>query len=352
MQAPCGCYEPASIDEDSCNRVAHMSINTRAETLAAALRVADQISFGHQDDLAYGRAWTSSWNGSSMEQWWESDIAKVCGVLPAVFGFDLGGLDRNGPENFAAHNLDGVPFSKMERWIRRVDVVGALSTCVVATRIHFTSRAILTFSALHPRRSVSMHLDNPLTSNWSAPSKKWNGAGSAWDNTPGTVAAVLDRSSATHAAYLAKLALVARFFKKIAPVPIVFRPFHEFTNDWSWWGRTACSADEFRQLWHLTVSRLRVVHGIDNLLYAWSAASNAAVAELDSRYPGDDVVDVIGVDVYGSVGQLEADLNAIGAYAARRDKLFALTEVSGCIALASHSIRSTRLVQKESEACV
>ena len=127
-----------------------------------------------------------------------------------------------------------------------------------------------------------MHLDNPLTSNWSAPSS-WNGAGSAWDNTPFTVAAVLNRSSVTHEAYLAKLALVADFFQQLAPVPIVFRPFHEFTNTWSWWGRSACSAEEFRQLWRLTVNTLREAHGVDNLLYAWSAASSASMMSLDSH---------------------------------------------------------------------
>ena len=175
-----------------------------------------------------------------------------------------------------------------------------------------------------------MHLDNPLTSNWSAPSSG-NGPGSAWDNTPFTVAAVLNRSSVTHEAYLAKLALVADFFQQLAPVPIVFRPFHEFTNTWSWWGRSACSAEEFRQLWRLTVNTLREAHGVDNLLYAWSTASSAAPSELQARYPGDDLVDVIGVDVYGSVSQLEADLRAVGGFAARRGKPFALTEVCACL---------------------
>ena len=109
-----------------------VQMSGRAAALATALLKADRVMFGHQDDLAYGRTWTSSWNGDtdSAEPWWESDIALVCGSLPAVFGFDLGGFDRSGPGRFAALNLDGVPFTKMQGWIRRADTRGALSTCV------------------------------------------------------------------------------------------------------------------------------------------------------------------------------------------------------------------------------
>ena len=113
-------------------------------------------------------------------------MANICGSLPAVLGWDIGGIDRAGPGSSASHNLDDVPFAKMRGWIRHANALGVMNT-------------------------VSMHLDNPLTGNWSAPSH-WNGAGSAWDNTPGTVAAMLDTSSAVHAQFLQKLSLVAKFF--------------------------------------------------------------------------------------------------------------------------------------------
>ena len=55
------------------------------------------IMIGHQDDLAYGIGWKYP-NG-------KSDVYKVLGYYPVVFGWDLGGL-----ENVSAYNLDSVPF--------------------------------------------------------------------------------------------------------------------------------------------------------------------------------------------------------------------------------------------------
>ena len=58
------------------------------------------ILFGHQDDLAYGVGWEYI-DG-------ESDVKRVTGDYPALFGWELGGIElgRN-------VNLDSVPFSKI-----------------------------------------------------------------------------------------------------------------------------------------------------------------------------------------------------------------------------------------------
>lgn len=71
------------------------------------------ILFGHQDALAYGVTWTGELN--------RSDIKDVCGVYPAMFGWDLGKLSKNG-----VYNIDSVSFIDMKRWIRQASKWGAL----------------------------------------------------------------------------------------------------------------------------------------------------------------------------------------------------------------------------------
>src|SRR5262245_53458956 len=63
------------------------------------------IMFGHQDDLAYGVGWKYE-DG-------RSDIKDVIGDYPAVYGWELGRIETDQPQN-----LDGVPFNKMKEYIK------------------------------------------------------------------------------------------------------------------------------------------------------------------------------------------------------------------------------------------
>eukprot|EP00966_Prymnesium_polylepis_P210354 4871088-Prymnesium_polylepis.1 len=69
------------------------SLSAATAALASALRDTRHIGFGHQDDLAYGAAWRSSWSGNDAKPWWQSDVAMISGKLPSVFGWDVGGFD-------------------------------------------------------------------------------------------------------------------------------------------------------------------------------------------------------------------------------------------------------------------
>lgn len=63
--------------------------------------------FGHQDDLAYGVKWNYE-NG-------RSDVQDVTGDYPAVYGWDLGGLELK-----SETNIDGVPFKKCVNTLKTV----------------------------------------------------------------------------------------------------------------------------------------------------------------------------------------------------------------------------------------
>lgn len=130
--------------------------------------------------------------------------------------------------------------------------------------------------------------------------------------------------------YLSKLdELVIPVFKELQ-CPIVFRPFHEMTGDWFWWGKQV-GADIYVKLYRLTVDYLRS-QGVDNLLYCWSTDKFVDF----SFYPGDEYVDILGLDIYEPgltdfypKEKLIENLTVICDYAAAHDKVAVWSE-AGC----------------------
>ncbi len=113
--------------------------------------------------------------------------------------------------------------------------------------------------------------------------------------------------------------------------PIVFRPFHEMNGSWFWWGKNWCNREEYKAIYQLTVDYLRKA-GIDNILYAWSPDADSAM----EFYPGDDYVDILGMDIYepgiDPMKSHERMIRALGEltdYAAGHGKVVAITEC-GC----------------------
>jgi mannan endo-1,4-beta-mannosidase len=241
------------------------------------------VLFGHQDDLAYGVGW---WGTSG-----RSDIKEVCGDYPAVYGWDLGDIHK-------AANLDGVYFDGIKLWIKQVYRRGGINT-------------------------LSMHLDNPVS------------GGNAWDNSA-AVKFILP-GQPQNASYLKTLDKIAAFLKDLKAddgtfIPVILRPYHEHNHTWSWWGASACTAAEYNALWKMTVQYLRDTHGIHHLLYAISPQEVSTEAEYLARYPGDDWVDILGMDYYiltekTRVAHLGKALGSMAAMADARGKISALTEV-------------------------
>ncbi len=95
-----------------------------------------------------------------------------------------------------------------------------------------------------------------------------------------------------HKEFLLQLDSLANFLLSVKDVPIVFRPWHEHNFSWFWWGKLHCTEKEFIGLWRFTVKYL-MNRGVHNLLYAYSPIS---LGNYFDRYPGDDYVDVFGLD--------------------------------------------------------
>lgn len=90
-------------------------------------------------------------------------------------------------------------------------------------------------------------------------------------------------------------------------IPVIWRPLHEAAgnynlygttnNAWFWWGRGG--AEACKKLWKLLRDKLEGEYGLDNLIWVWTLdATQGAENEWGSWYPGNDLVDIVGVDIY------------------------------------------------------
>ncbi len=91
--------------------------------------------------------------------------------------------------------------------------------------------------------------------------------------------------------------MIAAELRKLADwgIPVLWRPLHEAEGGWFWWG--AKGPKPFIQLWRILHDRLTRVHGLHNLIWAYTGTANP------DWYPGDDVVDIIGIDDYPADGR-------------------------------------------------
>ncbi len=245
------------------------------------------ILFGHQDALAYGVSWNRVVN--------RSDVKEVCGNYPAVFGWDLGKLAKG-----ATYNIDTVHFEDIKRWIRKAYAMGGVNT-------------------------ISWHMDNLVS------------GGNAWDTT--TAIRQLLPGGTHHIKLLEQLDLLATFVSDLKSeglfkhyIPIIFRPWHENTGAWFWWGKGSCTAEEYKQFWQFTVNYLRNVKNIHHLLYAFSPDPFQTPEEYLETYPGDEYVDIMGLDHYfwtnstARGAELTKKLEIIVQLAEAHGKIAALTE--------------------------
>lgn len=245
--------------------------------------------FGHQDDPLYG----VTWEGDSSR----SDVQSVTGDYPAVMGFDIGKIEHKSEKN-----IDNVSFEIIREEIIRQYGRGGMIT-------------------------VSWHVDNPLT------------GGDSWDVSRDDVVRAILPGGEKHHLFLEWLNRAAAFFNSLTTadgtkIPVLFRPWHEHTGSWFWWGRDLCSVEEYTALWELTRSHFDRA-GVDNLLYAYSPDLQGPGEIYMERYPGDAYVDLLGLDGYhrnneegiaAYVSSLNAILSFMTEEGAKRSKPIALTE--------------------------
>ena len=165
---------------------------------------------------------------------------------------------------------------------------------------------------------------------WNAPTNLINSESEPWwsgfytaATTFDVAAALADTNSVEYCLILRDIDAIAVQLQKVASnnIPVLWRPLHEASGGWFWWG--AQGPEPFKQLWRLLFSRLTTYHNLHNLIWVLSN-------EDPDWYPGDDVVDIVGVDSYPAdpTDVLSTDWQTlIGQFDGV--KLLALTEFGG-----------------------
>lgn len=147
---------------------------------------------------------------------------------------------------------------------------------------------------------------------------------------------ILTEGTTAHETFMGWLDNISDFFLSLTfhgeAVPIIFRPFHECTADWYWWG-TACSEDnDFLELWLLTQDYLVNTRGVHNILWEYAPSKPADQYDMsfNYRWPGDNHVDIVGFDRYSRPESYRndtlRDCMAITNFAKEHGKIAALSE--------------------------
>lgn len=215
----------------------------------------NKIIIGHQSTNVSGIGWRyhDFPNGN------KSDFKDVSGKMPAMMGWEFAPVGTS----FTTTN-EGIPFAKI----------------IELANQNTANNGINTFS-LHPTR-----FDNN------------NGA---WDSSPGSVQAILPNGN-KHQVYKQYLDDMAAQFAQLKlsngkPAPFIFRPYHEMDGAWFWWGISSCSDQEYIQLFRFTIDYLRSKK-LSNMVVCYAPGYSTTAAGYLKRYPGDEYVDILGIDAY------------------------------------------------------
>jgi len=249
------------------------------------------ILFGHQHALEYGHGWSNEAN--------RSDVKSVTGSHPAVVGIDF--------SDFSGHSKEKIENAKA---ILRKNVIDTYERGGITT--------------------VSWHFSNPVSEG----SFYWK------DSVSVAAMELIKPGGSHHERYKEILKTIADFANSVKGkngtlAPMIFRPYHEFDGDWFWWGKKYTSREDFIAVWQFTVSYLKDTLGVHNFIYAFSPDNKFnSESEYLERYPGDDYVDMLGMDDYADFGRdgkydLKAGvkkLKIISDLAISKNKLAAFTE--------------------------
>lgn len=128
-----------------------------------------------------------------------------------------------------------------------------------------------------------------------------------------------------HSWFYGQMDKVAAIILRLQEAGIValWRPFHEASGNmlntqgwdkkaWFWWGSKG--GDAYKKLWK-TMKDYFDQKGIHNLIWIWTGTAETSTnASDESFYPGDDLVDIVGCDCYGSTAEeLKAQYDGLSA---------------------------------------
>lgn len=269
-----------------------------------ALRENDQVLFGHENDI-------NKMVSSSAQ---EGDVKEITGSISGVYG------------------IDSLALTGAELGIS--DAEEALKQAVAYSKQAAGQGAIITLSTHMP--------------NFTNEKIKVNADGS-YDFTACDFSEAKDTSNncaeqilpggAYNDRFTAYLDIIAEYANALQEdnIPVLFRPYHENTGSWFWWG-SSTGVETYKSLWRYTQEYLQS-KGVHNMIYVYSPNGPVTGAEeYLTRYPGDEYVDVLAFDYYDDYStypatfddsffkNLETTCQVVSGLAAEKGKVAAISE--------------------------
>lgn len=134
-----------------------------------------------------------------------------------------------------------------------------------------------------------------------------------------------DTTSTTYKQLVSSIDLIAAKFLSLQKdsVAAIFRPLHEASGGWFWWGTHGGAA--FQALYTLIHDRMVNVDGVKNLVWVWNPEYATDVA----WNPGSTKYDVISMDIYEAYDyttKFVSGYQALTTNYGTENKIFAVTE--------------------------
>jgi mannan endo-1,4-beta-mannosidase len=114
---------------------------------------------------------------------------------------------------------------------------------------------------------------------------------------------LLTKGTALNKHWMQQVDVIASYLKQLqdAHVPVLWRPYHEMNGNWFWWGGRYKGKYTTSELYRQIYDRLVNYHKLNNLIWVWSVdRPTGADRAFANFYPGNQYLDILALDVYGS----------------------------------------------------
>ena len=267
------------------------------------LTESDQVLFGHQNDVS------RSVSGKKL-----GDVKDVTGSVSGIFGIDslaLFGSEAGG-----------------------TDAKTALENSIKYSKDAAANGAIVTLSAHMPNFTNAKIKDNG-----NGTYDFFNCDFNESKDTSGDSLKKILPGGEKNDVYTAYLDTIATYAKELQQdnIPVIFRPFHENTGSWFWWG-SANTVESYKSLYAYTRDYLES-KGVHNMLYVYSPNGPLETEEdYMKAYPGDAYVDILAFDYYNDFNiypasadtsffkNLDTTCSVVSSVAKKHGKLAAISE--------------------------
>ncbi|MDE7132763.1 MAG: glycoside hydrolase family 26 protein [Lachnospiraceae bacterium] len=291
-----------------------------------AVGESDSVIFGHQNDTHHKA-------GSKGDEFTNSDTKDLTGSIAGVVGIDTLSLTGNEASTWDAPEAERI--ANVANITREAAAEGAIITLSAhMPNFELIDQRVKNFE-------VSGGTTNETLGYWIADdgSKQYNFSGYTPGTTSGNIVSRIMPGQDLNYLYTDYLDLIADYAKAVEGdgITILFRPLHENTGSWFWWGAAFCDEQAYINLYRYTVDYLKETKNVHNIIYVYGPGSEAAnVGEYSARYPGDAYVDMIGYDLYhsnpspeneaGYLQSIKKQNTILRDFATAHNKLYAITE--------------------------